>query len=216
MISRDTNIGQALRSRQRGFLLDPFRFGAGGGGSGSGTTWNPSDRGPDCVLSGGNLTASNTTSNFDGTKSTVSKTTGKWYWEVLIITQATAGDCFLGVCAPAYSNALRLASANPGGIYRTTGTRYKNASTSGSTFSAGAGDIVMFAWDAGAGDIWFGKNGSFAGDPVAGTGADLTGLSTAGMAACFGPDNDAGTTTVTLNCGAVAFAYSTPAGFSAL
>lgn len=33
MICRDLNIGRALRARQRGFLLNPFRFG-GGGGSG--------------------------------------------------------------------------------------------------------------------------------------------------------------------------------------
>jgi hypothetical protein len=32
MICRDTNIQRALRSRQRGFLLNPFRFGGGGGG----------------------------------------------------------------------------------------------------------------------------------------------------------------------------------------
>lgn len=32
MISRDLSIGRALRARQRGFLLNPFRFGGGGGG----------------------------------------------------------------------------------------------------------------------------------------------------------------------------------------
>lgn len=34
MISRSTDIRSALRSRQRGFLLNPFRFGGGGGGGG--------------------------------------------------------------------------------------------------------------------------------------------------------------------------------------
>lgn len=33
-ILRSTDIGRALRSRQRGFLLNPFRFGGGGGGGG--------------------------------------------------------------------------------------------------------------------------------------------------------------------------------------
>jgi hypothetical protein len=32
MIDRSTNIQQALRSRQRGFLLNPYRFAGGGGG----------------------------------------------------------------------------------------------------------------------------------------------------------------------------------------
>ncbi|WP_164091630.1 LamG domain-containing protein, partial [Comamonas thiooxydans] len=32
MIVRSTNIRAALRARQRGFLLNPFRFGGGGGG----------------------------------------------------------------------------------------------------------------------------------------------------------------------------------------
>lgn len=35
MIERSTDIRAALRSRQRGFLLNPFRFGGGGGGGGS-------------------------------------------------------------------------------------------------------------------------------------------------------------------------------------
>lgn len=34
MIDRNTDIKAALRSRQRGFLLNPFRFGGGGGGGG--------------------------------------------------------------------------------------------------------------------------------------------------------------------------------------
>lgn len=34
MIDRSTDITAALRSRQRGFLLNPFRFGGGGGGGG--------------------------------------------------------------------------------------------------------------------------------------------------------------------------------------
>lgn len=33
MISRSTDVRAALRSRQRGFLLNPFRFGASGGGT---------------------------------------------------------------------------------------------------------------------------------------------------------------------------------------
>lgn len=34
MIDRSTNIRHALRQRQRGFIINPFRFGGGGGGSG--------------------------------------------------------------------------------------------------------------------------------------------------------------------------------------
>ena len=34
MISRSTDVRHALRARQRGFLLNPFRFGDGGGGGG--------------------------------------------------------------------------------------------------------------------------------------------------------------------------------------
>lgn len=33
MINRDLSIGRALRASQRGFLLNPFRYGGGGGGS---------------------------------------------------------------------------------------------------------------------------------------------------------------------------------------
>lgn len=40
MISRSTDIKAALRSRQRGFLLNPFRFGSGGGGGGTDPHWS--------------------------------------------------------------------------------------------------------------------------------------------------------------------------------
>lgn len=40
MIDRSTNIRAALRSRQRGFLLNPYRFGGGGGGDGSDPHWS--------------------------------------------------------------------------------------------------------------------------------------------------------------------------------
>ena len=40
MIDRSTNIKSALRSRQRGFLLNPFRFSPSGGGGGSDPLWS--------------------------------------------------------------------------------------------------------------------------------------------------------------------------------
>lgn len=191
---------------------------SGGGGGGSTTTWDPASHNAGITLSNGNLTASQATGDFDNVKATRVITTGKHYWEVEIDVQGTAGDCFLGVCDSTYNNALRVASANPSAILRSNGTQYKDNSTSGSAFSYTAGDVVMFAWDADGEQIWFGKNGTWhsGGDPAAGTGAQITGLSTASMSPCFGPDNDATTTTVTINCGATAFAYSIPSGFTAL
>ncbi len=54
------------------------------------TTWNPSDKSTNVTLSNGNLTYLKTAAaTHDGTcRATISKATGKWYWEVLIVNIA--------------------------------------------------------------------------------------------------------------------------------
>lgn len=44
-------------------------------------TWNPADKSADITLSLGNLKATQTTSSWDSVRSTIGKTSGKWYWE---------------------------------------------------------------------------------------------------------------------------------------
>lgn len=108
-------------------------------------TWNPSDKGTDCTLSGGDLTASFTVSSHDMARATISKSTGKWYWEV---TCADAGTNF-GV-----ANATE--TMDPGGGATTLGQTANSAGTTGPV----TGDFVfnntiIFAAGAhGAGVVW--------------------------------------------------------------
>lgn len=79
MISRSTDVRSALRSRQRGFLLNPARFGGGGGGGGS-LLWNPLDKGAGIALSNSDRTASAEALG-GGVRATISKSSGRWYAE---------------------------------------------------------------------------------------------------------------------------------------
>ena len=47
-------------------------------------TWNPSDKSADITLTNWNLTAENTWTGWDWVRSTISKTSWKWYWEIII------------------------------------------------------------------------------------------------------------------------------------
>lgn len=80
MIDRSTNIQGALRSRQRGFLLNPFRFGGGGGdpyfsnvklllhmdGANGSTTFTDSSGTPKTVTRFGDTQISTAQSKFGG------------------------------------------------------------------------------------------------------------------------------------------------------
>ena len=106
--------------------------------------------------------------------STSTKSTGKWYWEVLIDVQAV--DSLVGI-TPNPANGFPGAS-NTGGIgfYR-AGQVYNNSGATATNNSAFVtGDVIMLALDADAKKLWYGKNGTWdnSGDPVAGTGALAT------------------------------------------
>lgn len=47
-------------------------------------TWNPADKGANITLSGGNLTATTSAFAWDAVRTTISKSTGKWYFEMSI------------------------------------------------------------------------------------------------------------------------------------
>jgi hypothetical protein len=52
-------------------------------------TWNPSDKNANVTLSGGNLTASvaSWTTHY-AARATIWKSSGKWYWEVTVVSNA--------------------------------------------------------------------------------------------------------------------------------
>ena len=110
-------------------------------------TWNPSDKGTNVTLSGGDL--SGTTVIGGGfARSTIGKSSGKWYWEVLC--QSSGGSFgLLGI------EQARPASGYPGGaagvgyVYQTDGQKGNGAVFSAYGASYTTNDVVGVAFDAG-------------------------------------------------------------------
>ncbi len=171
-------------------------------------TWNPSDKHADITLSGGNLVATNSVGGaWRSARSTISKSSGKWYWEC-------TATVFNGADASAYgavgnstaSLASYLGSDTNGKMYYSGGSYYYNAAES-STAPAPyvQGDVIGVALDADTGNVEFFLNNVSQGvESSAVTGPYFAGTSIYRLA-------DA----VTANFGATALTYSPPSGYNA-
>ena len=180
-------------------------------------TWNPSDKGTAVTLSGGDLSTSVTAASFGVVRSTISKTTGKWYWEVQITDTSTA-NALIGVANATQGLNPSSAATNLGGntnslvITNTRLIRYNNAivaTMTGANFVQN--DIISIAYDADAGTVTFRRNN-----------ADATTISSPNVpsgalfAAVGGAGNGGTAFTSTTNFGASAFTYTPPASHLAL
>lgn len=168
------------------------------------TTWNPSDKTSNVALSGGNLVA--TTSGFagGGVRSVIGKSSGKWYWEVIVTTVA---DLYAGVSSTG-------GSLDPAWYYTTgmgwngsSGSLMKNNASVGSPGTYTTGDVLGFALDMGGGTLELFKNnvskGSFSSLPT-GTLHAVCGNNLSGTSGVF-----------TANFGATSLTYSPPSGYNA-
>lgn len=120
-------------------------------------TWNPLDKGTDISLSGGNLTATNAAGSFETVRATISKSVGKWYWEV---TQTTVNGDFgrAGVCSSTTPLNNYAGASATGWDIGVSGVAIHNGATTTTGVTYAAGDKIGVAWDAGAGNLWFAKN----------------------------------------------------------
>lgn len=174
---------------------------AGGAAAVTYATLNPADKDAGITLSGGDLTAAGATS----VRATISKSSGKWYWEVTQNAITTFGGLF-GIAKSTESLASYVGNGPNGyGYYANTGAKYNSSSpvAYGSGFTTG--DVIGIAWDADAGTIEFYKNN-------VSQGVAYTGLSGAFFPAVSGAA--AGSSTCTVNFGATAFVYTPPSGFN--
>jgi len=164
--------------------------------------WNSADKDPDITLSNNDLTATN--GGVGAVRATESKTSGKWYWEVVAgggavgigTSSANLGD-FPGKDAHGYGY------HSMGRIYHTNG--WLGRASFNNT------NIIGVALDLDNNKLWFLKdnvpiNG---GDPAAGTGEDYSGLSGTFFPMWGGTGSEA---TAYFTSGGQA--YSPPAGFS--
>lgn len=125
------------------------------------TTWNPSDKDADVSLSGGNLIASAAVGGWNVVRSTTSKNSGQWKFE---INPTAAGG---GPGPGLESGSESLSVSPPGGV--ASGIGWDQASgdvaSGGVVIAAGGadsyttGNILSFEIDFDKGLFWLQKNG---------------------------------------------------------
>jgi hypothetical protein len=149
--------------------------------------------------------------------STISVSSGKWYWEMTVVSGHSAGANTMWTAitsiTPSSSNKLAWQSGSGSRSYATTGLKYnENTSASyGNTYTNG--DVIGCALDLDNGKVYWSKNGTFqaSGDPVAGTNAAYTGLTGSWM-----PEATQNAGLTAWNFGQRPFAYTPPTGFRSL
>ena len=182
-------------------------------------TLNPLDEPATYAAAGssanGNLDFS--VSNDAAMGSTISVSSGKWYWEMTVVSGHSAGANTMWTAitsiTPSSSNKLAWQSGSGSRSYATTGLKYnENTSASyGNTYTNG--DVIGCALDLDNGKVYWSKNGTFqaSGDPVAGTNAAYTGLTGSWM-----PEATQNAGLTAWNFGQRPFAYTPPTGFRSL
>lgn len=175
------------------------------------TTMNPSDA---------NLAIVNSSAgSYQGIRSTVAMTTGKWYCEGVITASGSLPNSRTGAALYTASDAL----STYGGVSATSWAYFSagqavnnNVSTTLTGGSLALNDVFQIAFDADAGKLWFGKNGTWlnSGDPATGANAIYSSLA-AGTYFIGGWAYNTADKTV-MNFGQRAFAYTPPTGFKAL
>jgi hypothetical protein len=181
--------------------------------------WNQLDLSATVTLSGGNLTASFGAGG-SGVRSTMSVSSGKYYWEFAfgpslqsntVCGLATAAASLTGIPTTAAGSAI----INGSGTVNINGTQQ---GATGLLGGFGSGGIACFAFDATAQLIWVRNgaagnwNGSGTANPATGTGGFSTAALTGSLFAYAGATTSS--TAVTANFGASAFTGAVPSGFA--
>lgn len=171
----------------------------GKGGTGY-ATWNPADKGTGIALSGGNLIATSTGAG-STVRATVGKSSGKWYWEIIL---GGSGYWFLGVANSTQSLASSMTNPNASGVQ--SNDYYWNSVTNGAGtgYNLVAGDVIGFALDATAKTLAVYQNNVL-----------LITISSVQSGTVYpAVSSYSGTEVFTANFGASALTYSPPSGYN--
>lgn len=180
-------------------------------------TWDPAKTDASITLSNGNLTGTGTVNALKTGLATLSRSAGKYYWEVVCNASFTTNDN-IGFGNAATADTYLGFDANSIG-WINDGRVLLNNINIGSVATWASGSILSVAVDMGAKLIWFRVGaGNWNNDvlanqnPATGTGGRSLSTLSAGPyfpAMCPGQIN----TQFTADFGATAFAESMPAGF---
>ena len=172
-------------------------------------TWNSADKSASVSLSGGDLTATKTTSDgWAGVRSTISKSSGKWYWEVTMTVLSapnTAGH-FFGVANSSYNFNGDASTGNVTAFQNGQGGYFECTTTETSGYGNGdADDVYGIALDKDGGEIDVYRN-----DVLLKNCTSLPSGDTYAMWSAYKNTDSAIT-----NFGASAFVYTPPSGYEA-
>jgi hypothetical protein len=152
-------------------------------------TWNPSDKSYRITLSGGNLTTISNT-NWGSVRATASKTSGKFYWEILVNAESDGGnDIGIGTSSANLETYIEISttySAGNGALDHVYNT----------------GDLIGVVWDLANKTLDFYQNNVF----LVRRTYTFSG-SIFAMVSVYNSSNS-----MTTNFGATAFVYAIPAG----
>lgn len=167
-------------------------------------TWNPSDKGSSLTLSGGNLTVT-ASSGIEMVRSTIGKSSGKWYWE--IGQYGSASNNYLEGIANLSAPVTNYggSNANSWAYYGNNGTKYVSASPAAYGASFTSGHTIGVALDMDAGTVTFYKNNVSQGVAFTGLTGTIYAQVSGGSEPC----------TYVTNFGASAFVYAPPSGYNA-
>jgi hypothetical protein len=179
--------------------------GVGGEVRGNYCTLNPTDSSGG-TISNGNLDVVTLTTGSGTTRGTIGVSSGKWYWEG-VITSGTGG-MQIGIVATNVALPTYTAFTASGYAYSNSGNKENNSTATAYGASYTTNDVIGVALDMDAGTLVFYKNGASQGTAF----SSLSGTFAPGVS-----DNSSTlSSTIVLNFGQRAFAYTAPSGFKAL
>jgi hypothetical protein len=188
------------------------------------TTWNPSDKSANIILSGGNLTAGSSSGLDGAVRSTLSQPSGKkFYFEITWAIGSFGGDTGCGIATGSAS--LGMGATSTGALLAYCGspvTIWFNGSSTGVSIGAvSTSSVVCFAidlvnsraWARVNGGNW---NGSGTANPATNTGGiNIAALFPTNVAFAVMTSNNNVNPMATVNFGASGFAQTPPSGFAA-
>jgi hypothetical protein len=193
-------------------LINPFWATVAGGG-GDAVTWNPADKLSSVILSNGNLSAVASISSLGGVRATVAHSTGKRYFEVLVVVVDAGNNCpYVGIQSASAPLDSKTGTSTGRGWAQQGSDAYvwDNGTFAGPYSAIANGDVIAFAVDFDSGKAWVAKNNVWrTGDPSAGTSplwSDIAG--TLYPAAFVSPNSP-----VTARFASSDWTYAPPTGF---
>ena len=202
------NISLTAGSTYDWMIDSPTSYAGSSYGVGNYAVLNPVDTySTSPTFSNANLTISTPTFGYGAARSTISVSSGQWYWEVTVTSNSNGGP-MIGI----YGTTATLT-----GIYTTasgyayeadTGQKWNNGSGASYGSSYTVNDVIGVALNLNSGTLTFYKNG-------VSQGTAFTGLA-GSFCAAASDSSGSGSSVIAANFGQRPFSYTPPTGFKSL